>query len=337
MGEPRIAMDVMAAVGGPGALAVFDSGLGGLTVVRALQRRLPTENLVYFGDTARVPYGAKSPRTVLQFARQCLRFLMRARPKLLVVACNTVSATALERLRGEFSVPLIGVLEPGAAAAVRAVRRRQSEGPCPVGLIATEATIASGAYPAAVRRLDPAIHLVGQACPLLVPLIEEGRPADHPIVRAVLADYLTPLRPLQLPVLILGCTHYPLLAEAIMRDLGPATALVDSADETALVVAERLATMPTPQPGPAVDGSAPAALPGVPKRGVSPLPPPPAPGPAAFKDTRSGLPRALCGGRLTCYVTDQGQRFETIASRFLGQPIGQPIWVDPDWLEPAAG
>ncbi len=273
-------------------IAVFDSGLGGLTVVRALQQRLPAEKLVYFGDTARLPYGTKSPRTVLQFARQCLRFLMQINPKLLVVACNTVSATALESLRAEYSIPIIGVLTPGATAAVRVTRAAQANGPCVIGLIATEATIASNAYSLAVARLDGNIHLVGRACPLLVPLIEEGRSPDSAIVQAVLADYLEPIKSLHPPALILGCTHYPIFARAIQRFMGEATTLIDSADQTALVVSRRLATMRLLHPG----GD---------------------------------------DGGLTCYVTDQGLRFESLAGRFLGRPIAPPVGVDPEVLESA--
>ena len=272
-------------------IGVFDSGLGGLTVVQALHRQLPAEALIYFGDTARLPYGTKSPRTVLQFARQCLRFLMQMKPKLLVVACNTVSATALRELYDEFPVPIIGVLEPGAEAAVRLARRRRPTGDCAIGLVATEATIASRAYVQAVQRRDAAVHLVGRACPLLVPMIEEGREEDSPVVQAVLTEYLTPLKSLNPPAMILGCTHYPLYAKTISRLMGPLTTLVDSADQTALVVREKLTTM--------------AAL-------------------------HSGAPE---GGTLTCYVTDQSQRFESLANRFLGRAISQPIWVDPEVLE----
>ncbi len=197
-------------------IAVFDSGLGGLTVARALRRRLPGEPLVYFGDTARLPYGTKSPATVHRFTRQCLRFLMALAPKLIVLACNTASALAIDQLRGDFAVPVVGVLEPGAAAAVQVAAANHTGR---IGLIATEATINSNAYPAAVRRLDPRLHVIGRACPLLVPLIEEGREPDDPVVELVLAEYLQPFLELQVSALILGCTHYPLLAPAIARTL----------------------------------------------------------------------------------------------------------------------
>jgi len=284
-------------------IAVFDSGLGGLTVARALRRALPAETIVYFGDTARLPYGTKSPATVYRFTRQCLRFVMGLSPKLIVLACNTASALALDKLQDDFAVPVIGVLEPGAAAAVKVAAANHTGR---IGLIATEATINSGAYPAAIRRLDPRLHVIGRACPLLVPLIEEGREPDDPVVQLVLAEYLQPFLELQVSALILGCTHYPLLAPAIAHTLGGGgaaghpVALIDSAEQTALVVQSQLATMH-------------ALTPPSPSRGA---------------------------GGLTCYVTDQGQRFERLASRFLGQPVGQPVWVTPEMLEeetPAAG
>ncbi|NNM88268.1 MAG: glutamate racemase [Phycisphaerae bacterium] len=273
-------------------IAVFDSGLGGLTVVRALQRRLPREKLIYFGDTARVPYGSKSPRTVLQFARQCLHFLTQFKPKLMVVACNTVSATALQSLHQDFVIPIIGVLEPGAVAAVAASARIPAGQGRRIGLIATEATIASQAYNQAVSRLDPTIQVLGRACPLLVPMIEEGRLPESPVVRSVLQEYLQPFKSLQVPVLILGCTHYPIFSQAIEQTLGVPTTLIDSADQTALVVAEKLATM----------------------------------------HWANDVGDNLADG-LTCYVTDQGQRFESLAGRFLGRSITQPVWVEPERLE----
>lgn len=270
-------------------IAVYDSGLGGLTVVRAIQRLLPGESIAYFGDTARVPYGNKSARTVAQFASQCLRFLTRLNPKIIVVACNTVSATAMPELLAEFSTPIIGVLEPGAAAAIRITRQKIPHGKCAVGLIATEATVASRAYQKAISRLDDGVHVAARACPLLVPLIEEGREADSPLVKLVLDEYLDPLRQIAPAALILGCTHYPILADAVAAAVSPDTILIDSAGETAAVVRKQLESM--------------------------------------------GLLRGGTGARLSCYVTDQGQRFETIASRFLGRPVGQPVWVDPESIE----
>lgn len=272
-------------------IGVFDSGLGGLTVARALRRRLPGENIAYFGDTARLPYGTKSPATVHRFTRECLDFLMGLSPKLLVVACNTASALALEKLRGEFAVPVVGVLEPGAAAAAKVAGGKGGVGR--IGLIATEATINSNAYPAAVRRLDPRLHVIGRACPLLVPLIEEGRENHDAIVQMVLQEYLKPFMELQVSALILGCTHYPIFAPAISGALGERTALIDSAEETALVVQAQLSKM--------------------------------------------GALSSAAQGVLTCYVTDQGQRFGRLAGRFLGEEVGQPVWVTPEMLEDQGG
>jgi glutamate racemase len=215
-------------------IGIFDSGLGGLTVVRAVRRRLPAERIVYFGDTARVPYGIKSAATVTRFAAEACGLLLRHEPKFLVAACNTASAAALPALADRFDVPLCGVIEPGAEAAVAAAAGR------PIGVIATEATVASDAYGRAIRRLAPGAAVVQQACPLLVPIVEEGRTADDPIVRAVLAEYLAPLAAAGVGTVVLGCTHYPLVARGIAAALGPGVALVDSAEAVAEQVARRL-------------------------------------------------------------------------------------------------
>jgi glutamate racemase len=215
-------------------IGIFDSGLGGLTVVRAIRRRLPAEPIVYFGDTARVPYGTKSGQTVARFAVEDCAFLARYGPKFIVVACNTASAAALGTLARRFDQPMCGVIEPGARAGVRAARGR------PVGVIGTEATIASGAYREAIRRLAPGALLVERACPLLVPMVEEGRDGRDPVVRAVLGEYLAPLRLARVGALVLGCTHYPLLADAMRDCLGPDVALVDSAESVAEEVGRRL-------------------------------------------------------------------------------------------------
>jgi glutamate racemase len=273
-------------------IGVFDSGLGGLTVAKALRQLLPKESIAYFGDTARLPYGTKSPATVHRFTRQCLQFLMGLHPKMLVVACNTASALALDKLQDDFDVPVIGVLEPGAEAAVDVARvvEGNARPRGRIGLIATEATIASNAYPAAIRAREPALQVIGRACPLLVPLIEEGREPNDLIVGLVLREYLAPFLEMDVSALILGCTHYPLFAPAIRETLGDAVTLIDSARQTALAVRRQLDTM----------------------------------------QARSSSPH---DGRLTCYVTDQGQRFERLASRFLGEPVGQPVWVTPEMLE----
>lgn len=220
----------------PSPIAVFDSGLGGLTVVRHLRQVLPQENLIYFGDTARVPYGTKSRPTVVRFALQIARFLLQFEPKLIVAACNTASALAMDELERELPVPVIGVVRPGAQAAVRLTDGR------PVAIIGTEATIASGAYPTAIRALAPRQPVLTQACPLLVPLVEEGRDNDDPIVKLTVETYLAPLRAQGVGVVVLGCTHYPLLREAIGRYLGPDVHIVDSGRETSLAVQQHLTT-----------------------------------------------------------------------------------------------
>lgn len=215
-------------------IAVFDSGLGGLSVVRHLRQLLPRESLVYFGDTARIPYGTKSRPTVVQFALQTAGFLLQFEPKLMVAACNTASALAMEELRRELPVPLIGVVEPGARAAVRLAEGH------PIAVIGTEATIDSEAYPRAIHRLAPEQPVITRACPLLVPLVEEGRDCDDPIVRLAVETYLSPLRAQGVRVIVLGCTHYPLLREAIAACLGPQVHIVDSGRETSLVVRQHL-------------------------------------------------------------------------------------------------
>lgn len=211
-------------------IGVFDSGLGGLTVVRRLSAELPGEDIVYLGDSARVPYGTKSADTVRKFAAEDAAFLMRFEPKLVVVACNTASAVALEPLRSNLGVPVIDVISPGARRAVSLAQ----DGP--IGVIATEGTIASGAYQRAIRELSPGREVLTGSCPLLVPIVEEGRGEDDPIVLAVLSDYLRQLQRARPSVLILGCTHYPLLARAIGKLMGPHVHLVDSGQATALAV-----------------------------------------------------------------------------------------------------
>jgi len=215
-------------------IGIFDSGLGGLTVVRAVRRRLPAESIVYFGDTARVPYGIKSGQTITRFAEEDGAFLARFDPKFIVVACNTASATAIPSLSRRFQQPISGVIEPGARVAVQACRGR------PIGVIGTEATIASGAYRRAIQRHLPGAWLVEKACPLLVPLVEEGRTPADPIVRAVLAEYLGPMRDAGVGSIVLGCTHYPLLKDAIAEAVGPDVTLIDSAEAVAEEVAARL-------------------------------------------------------------------------------------------------
>ena len=217
-----------------GGIAVFDSGVGGLTVVRAIRAALPGEDIVYFGDTARVPYGTKSSTTIERFALEDARFLLRFSPRILVAACNTASAVAVERLRAELPVPVVGVVEPGARTAARATTNRA------VAVIATETTIATDAYARALAAIDPGIRVFSKACPLLVPIVEEGRSNDDPIARQAVAEYLEPLRRTPADTLILGCTHYPLLADAIADTMGSAVRIVDASLETAREVARLL-------------------------------------------------------------------------------------------------
>jgi glutamate racemase len=210
-------------------IGVFDSGIGGLTVAAALQNLLPSENIFYLGDTARVPYGGKSRRTVERYSIEIGGLLLAERAKIIVVACNTASALAVPRMKEMFKVPVQGVVAPGAAAAVASTKNKT------VGVIGTRATIASGAYEHAIHSLDADIRVISVACPLLVPLIEEGMFEDK-VTDLMLARYLAPLLSAGIDTLVLGCTHYPLLREAIARIAGPAVTLVDSAENCALAV-----------------------------------------------------------------------------------------------------
>ncbi len=207
-------------------IGVFDSGLGGLTVARALLDRLPAESLLYVGDTARVPYGPKSPETVRRYAEQIAAWLVESDVKAIVVACNTATAHALDFLRDTLDVPVIGVVEPGARAAVRG----QTQGS--IGVIGTAGTVASGAYERAIHALAPDVVVHSRACPLFVPLVEEGW-LDHAATRLIAEEYLAPLRDLHVDAVVLGCTHYPLLAPMIAETMGPTVRLIDSAAETA--------------------------------------------------------------------------------------------------------
>ena len=215
-------------------LGIFDSGVGGLTVEKAILERLPWLETVYLGDTARVPYGTKSPEVVTQYSLRNARFLVARQIDLLVVACNTASAVALPALREAFAVPVLGVVEPGARAAARA----SSSGR--IGVIGTSSTIASGAYQRTLRAFRPGVEVIARACPLFVPLAEEGwTDPDDEVVRAAARRYLAPLAEAAIDTLVLGCTHYPLLKAAIGREL-PGVTLVDSAEAIAAEVAERL-------------------------------------------------------------------------------------------------
>jgi glutamate racemase len=212
------------------AIGIFDSGVGGLTVLKALMAALPRENTIYLGDTARVPYGIRSPETVTRYSFENTRFLLAQEIKMLVVACNTASAISLGAVKKEFPLPVIGVLGPGARAAAAATRSRR------VGVIGTEATIASGAYELAIRALAPDIEVFSRACPLFVPLVEEGW-FDNEVAELAARRYLEPFRTSGIDTLVLGCTHYPLLKGLIGRVMGAGIMLIDSATETAREVA----------------------------------------------------------------------------------------------------
>lgn len=212
----------------PRPIGVFDSGLGGLTAVRSLRQILPEENLIYFGDTARVPYGGRAQETLLKYARQDVRFLRSFDLKAILVACGTVSTTALPALQAENELPIIGVVEPTCRRAVAQTRNKK------IGIIATLASIRSGAYEAALKQLDPEVEVISKACPLFVPLVENGRiNRGDVVIETVAREYLEPMLEAGIDTLILGCTHYPLLT-AILADIcGPGVTLVSAGEEAA--------------------------------------------------------------------------------------------------------
>jgi glutamate racemase len=212
---------------------VFDSGIGGLTVAAALRELLPSENIFYIGDTARVPYGGKSQATIERYSVEISGLLLAEEAKVIVVACNTASALAVPHLQELFKVPIIGVIVPGAQAAVAASKRGH------IGVIGTRATISSRAYERAIHALDPDVRVIGNACPLLVPLIEEAW-LDDPVTDQIIRRYLEKLVREEIDTLVLGCTHYPLLRDAIKKFVGPEIQLVDSAHNCALAVRELL-------------------------------------------------------------------------------------------------
>jgi glutamate racemase len=263
-------------------LGVFDSGLGGLTVVHALRRRLPAESIVYLGDTARVPYGTRSRETVVKYALTCSRILTARGVKAIVVACNTVSAVALDIMRVELDLPVLGVIEPGARAAAKAANGGL------IGVLGTTGTIASGAYPRAVAAASTRAEVIGQAAPLLVPLVEEGW-LDGEVPRLAVRRYLEPLLRGGARVLVLGCTHYPLLSHLIEREAadiaGEPVQIIDSAAETADAVAGFLADRATAAP-------------------------------------------AGAAGTLELLVTDLPQSFATVAARFLGEDLPHVEQID---------
>lgn len=214
-------------------VGVFDSGVGGLTVAREIMRNLPSEKIVYFGDTARVPYGSKSKETVIRYSCQIIRFLQEQQVKAIVVACNTASAFALDTVRDEFDIPIIGVIESGAKVAAARTRNKR------VGIIGTVGTVGSGIHAQYLKKLDPGITVFGKACPLFVPLVEEGWLHD-PVTVEVASRYLKELQDKDVDTLILGCTHYPLIRSTIRQVMGEEVCLVNPAYETALELGKLL-------------------------------------------------------------------------------------------------
>ncbi len=278
-------------------IAVFDSGLGGLTVVREIAAAMGAEDIVYLGDSARVPYGIKSLETVRRFALEDASFLLRFDPKLLVVACNTASAAAIDALEEFSPVPVVDVVRPGVRMALDEARLqvadREARDDAPVGVIATEATIASGAYQRTIAAIDPNREVIACACPLLVPIVEEGRASDDPIVLHVLGEYLKELQRRRPSVLILGCTHYPLLISAIAKLMGPKVKLISSARAAAIEVGRLL--------------------------------------------TKASLEASgREGGELRCYTTDNPERFARLGQRFGGRTIEHAEYVGTDELESQA-
>lgn len=214
-------------------VGVFDSGVGGLTVAREIMRQIPNERIVYFGDTARVPYGSKSRDTVTRYSRQIVRFLQAQEVKAIVVACNTASAYALDELEREIRIPILGVVKPGAKVAAESTRNGK------IGVIGTEGTINSRIYATYIKQIDETIEVVGKACPLFVPLVEEGLLKD-PVTDEIAMRYLSELKDLDIDTLILGCTHYPLIRSTVGRIMGERVTLVNPAYETARELKELL-------------------------------------------------------------------------------------------------
>jgi len=263
------------------AIGVFDSGLGGLTVVKELIHHLPNERIVYFGDTARVPYGTKSGETIIRYSREIVRVLLKHKVKMVVVACNTASSLALDVLKKEFDVPVLGVIEPGVKKASEVTRNNK------VGIIATSSTVKSGKYAKKIVQLNKNIVVTSQACPLFVPLVEEGW-FDHAVTYQVARQYLGDMKKRKIDTLILGCTHYPLLKGVLRRVMGPNVQLVDSAQEVALQVKELLTKTRLLR----------------------------APASVQYEDrTRLGPCRHIF------IVSDEPKQFQRLASRFLGRGV----------------
>lgn len=217
-------------------IGVFDSGIGGLTVAREIMRQLPEERIVYFGDTARLPYGSKSKKTVIRFSAQIIRFLRTKEVKAIVIACNTASSQALEEVRKAEDIPIIGVINAGARAAVSATKSGK------VGVIGTEGTISSGTYAEVLKEMKPGVEVFGKACPLFVPLVEEGLFHDT-VTDEIASRYLSVLKEKYVDTLVLGCTHYPLIRSTIARTMGSDVKLIDPAHETAVQLKTLLKSM----------------------------------------------------------------------------------------------
>jgi glutamate racemase len=272
------------------AIGIFDSGLGGLTVARAVRRAFPGEPICYLGDTARVPYGTRSPETVQAYTRQNIAFLLSQGVKFIIAACNTVSAAALPYLEEKVEVPVLGVVEMGAEAALASNPKR-------VGVIGTETTIAIMAYICAIQRRAPSVEVLQQACPLFVPLIENLW-LDHPVTRLVIEEYLAPLREAQIDSLILGCTHYPLIRSVLADFFGPAVQLVDSAEAMVLALRQAFASG--------------ALLPAEPARREA--------WKSAYAAAAAQPPTLNGASHCHYFFTDRCNRFQTLVEAFLGEP-----------------
>lgn len=273
-------------------IVVLDSGLGGLTVARALREVMPMEDIVYFGDTARLPYGAKSAETVTTFVKQIISFLRPHHPKHVVIACNTATALAMPAVREAFpDLSISGVIEPGSRAAVVAAGPKRVP---IIGVLATEATVRSRAYSHAIHRKRHHARVIQQAAPILVPLIEEGRHVDDPVVRLALKQYLQPMVDHRMSVLVLGCTHYPVLRPLIEKMLGPQIPVIDSAELCAEDVSRRLMSQ------------------------------------GLLRGSAGSMDSVSVVGSFQCLVTDDPDRFSRLAPRFLGNTIDTPELVSPD-------
>ncbi|MFZ1291469.1 MAG: glutamate racemase [Melioribacteraceae bacterium] len=214
-------------------IGIFDSGIGGLTVVKSVNTFLPSEKIIYFGDTARVPYGSKSNSTIIEYSIQDAKFLAKKNVKLIIVACNTASSVALDELRNKFDIPIIGMINPGAKAAIKETKNNK------IGVIGTETTISNQAYSKVIKSSNPEIEVIEKACPLFVPLAEEGW-INHPATKLIAEEYLTDLKNANIDTLILGCTHYPILKDVIQKVIGEKVKLIDSGSAASVEVNEYL-------------------------------------------------------------------------------------------------